>query len=160
MPVPTLDAIVDGWAAERPGSAATLWIGWMDGQRGDVFYGAWSPARDGERGATVLEPRVGRPADLVRDVRLVAGERRLTFVNPGAVRGGAEVLTAFPAAVFETFTTPLAGVAARFARRHPELAVPPHAVRALVHPAAGCRACARAGARARRGRRVGGQCGQ
>ncbi len=57
VPVPTLDAILDGWRAESKLPASGVLVGWMDGQRGDVFYGAWRQSGVGERGEAVVEPR-------------------------------------------------------------------------------------------------------
>lgn len=131
VPVPTLDAILDGWRGESASHGPGLVVVWMDGQRGDVFYGAWRHAAAGERGAVVLEPRVSRPGDLVRDVRGLAGEDRVTFVSPAPVGGRDEVVAAFPRAAFQRFEGPLAAVAAIWAAERPDLAVAPHALRPI-----------------------------
>jgi tRNA threonylcarbamoyladenosine biosynthesis protein TsaB len=131
VPVPTLDAILDGWRADSRLPASGVLVGWMDGQRGDVFYGAWRQSGVGERGEVVVEPRVSRPDDLIRDLRAAASEDRLTFVSPGPVDGRAEVATAFPHADFQLYGGPLAAVAAILAAQHPDRAVAPHALRPI-----------------------------
>ena len=127
VPVPTLEALVDGW---RSHNAAPVCVAWMDGQRGDVFYQAWFDTTAASRGRDAFEARVGRPADLIGDVRAAVGERPVTFVSPGPVRGD-EVSAAFPGAAFVTYTSPLAAVAAAVAVDRPDLAVSPHAVRPI-----------------------------
>jgi ribosomal-protein-alanine N-acetyltransferase len=102
----------------------------MDGQRRDVFYGAWRRPSVGERGEVVLDPRVGRPDDLVRDLQ-ATGEDPVTFVSPERVAGQDEVAAAFPQADFQLYGEPLAAVAAIQAARHPDLAVAPHALRPI-----------------------------
>ena len=128
VPIPTLQALVDGWRSQ---GAAPVCAAWMDGQRGDVFYQAWFDTNLSDRGPAAFEARVGRPADLIGDVRAAAGERPVTFVSPGPVRRGDEVVAAFPDATFVTYANPLAAIAARTALDHPELAVAPHAVRPI-----------------------------
>lgn len=128
VPVPTLEALVDGWRSQ---GSAPVCVAWMDGQRGDVFYQAWLDTSAADRGRPAFDARVGRLADLIGDVRAEAGERPVTFVSPGAVRGGDEVTAAFPGATFATYLEPLAAVAAQTALDHPELAIAPHGVRPI-----------------------------
>ena len=128
VPVPTLEALADGW---RSRSSAAVCVAWMDGQRGDIFYQAWLDTSESNRGPVAVEARVGRPADLIGDVRAAAGERLVTFVAPGSVRGGDEIASAFTGATFVTYGGPLAAVAAQTALEHPERAVSPHAVRPI-----------------------------
>jgi tRNA threonylcarbamoyl adenosine modification protein YeaZ/ribosomal-protein-alanine acetyltransferase len=130
VPVPTLDAILDGWRAGSTPPAHGVLVAWMDGQRGDVFYGAWRHSGVGERGDVVIEPRVSRPDDVIRDL-WAAAEDRVTFVSPGPVDGRAEVAAAFPNADFHLYGGPLAAVAAIHAARHPDRAVAPHALRPI-----------------------------
>jgi ribosomal-protein-alanine N-acetyltransferase len=131
VPVPTLDAILDGWRADSPSPAPGLLVVWMDGQRRDVFYGAWRRPGVGDRGEVVLDPRVSRPDDLVRDVRAAGAEDPVTFVSPAPVAGHDEVAAAFPHADFQLYGGPLAAVAATFAAQRPDLAVAPHALRPI-----------------------------
>ena len=131
VPVPTLEAILDGWHADSMPPASGVVIAWMDGQRSDVFYGAWRSSGIGERGEVVLEPRVSRPDEVIRDLRAAAAGDRVTFVSPGPVDGRAEIAAAFPAAEFQLYGGPLAAVAALQAARHPDRAVAPHALRPI-----------------------------
>lgn len=129
VPVPTLEALIDGWAGDAT-SVGGVGVGWMDGQRGDVFYGAWHLDAHGQRGGVALEPRVGRPGDLVHDVRALQ-DGPIALISPGPVRGGAEVTGALSEAAQHTYAAPLAGVAALRALRRPDLGVMPHAVRPI-----------------------------
>jgi len=131
VPVPTLDAILEGWRAESTSAAPGVLVAWMDGQRRDVFYGAWRHSGVGERGEVVLDPRVSGPDDLIRDLRAAAAEDRITFVSPGPVEGRADVVAAFPTADFQSYGRPLAAVAAMLAAQHPDRAVAPHALRPI-----------------------------
>jgi tRNA threonylcarbamoyl adenosine modification protein YeaZ/ribosomal-protein-alanine acetyltransferase len=131
VPVPTLDAILDGWRAESRSPAPGVLVAWMDGQRRDVFYGAWRHSGVGERGEVVLDPRASRPDDLIRDLRAAAADDRVTFVSPAPVDGRDEVVAAFPDADFQLYGEPLAAVAARLAVQHPDRAVAPHALRPI-----------------------------
>jgi tRNA threonylcarbamoyl adenosine modification protein YeaZ/ribosomal-protein-alanine acetyltransferase len=131
VPVPTLDAILDGWRTNSAPSAPGVVVAWMDGQRRDVFYGAWRQSGVGDRGEVVLDPRASRPDDLIRDLGAVAAEDRVTFVSPGPVEGLTEVAAAFPNADFQLYGGPLAAVAATLAAQHPDRAVAPHALRPI-----------------------------
>jgi ribosomal-protein-alanine N-acetyltransferase len=131
VPVPTLDAILDGWRTNSAPSAPGVVVAWMDGQRRDVFYGAWRQSGVGDRGEVVLDPRASRPDDLIRDLGAVAAEDRVTFVSPGPVEGRTEVAAAFPNADFQLYGGPLAAVAATLAAQHPDRAVAPHALRPI-----------------------------
>jgi ribosomal-protein-alanine N-acetyltransferase len=131
VPVPTLDAILDGWRAESTPPTGGVLVAWMDGQRRDVFYGAWRHSAVGEGADVVLDPRASRPDDLIRDLRAAAVEDRVTFVSPAPVEGRDEVVAAFPDADFRVYGGPLAAVAARLAAEHPDRAVAPHALRPI-----------------------------
>jgi ribosomal-protein-alanine N-acetyltransferase len=131
VPVPTLDAILDGWLAESTSPAPGVVVVWMDGQRRDLFFGAWRQSGAGARGNILLDPQASRPDDLIRSLRATAAEDRVTFVSPAPVEGHDEVVAAFPDADFQLYGGPLAAVAAILAARHPDLAVAPHALRPI-----------------------------
>lgn len=135
-PVPTLDAIAEGWRLAQGEDLAdgTVVTACLDGQRGDVFFGAWavSPRLPIEDAAVAIEPRVGSIEDLTGHLRgLAAMERRvLVGVNLERVERIAGALTPLGIRI-DVGAANLAAVAATIAARRPALAVAPHALRPI-----------------------------
>jgi tRNA threonylcarbamoyladenosine biosynthesis protein TsaB len=137
-PIPTLDAMVEGWRVQqapgpggvKPGTLATV-VACLDGQRGDIFFAAWTMAVEApiERATALVEPSVGSIDDLSR----LIGERGLdpvaVLIDP-TLASRAASLTALGLPV-EEVSTPLADPAARMAARRPEQGTAPHALRPL-----------------------------
>ncbi len=152
-PVPTLEAVAEGWrsgrtivtAAAEPGTRApgreyveyagrdaepAAVIACLDGQRGDVFFAAWKMTRSEpiEDATPIIPPTVGSPEDLVRQVRAeIVGPARIVGVGIGR-HAAALAALALPT---EEIVIPLAEVAARIAARRPDLAGRPHALRPI-----------------------------
>jgi ribosomal-protein-alanine N-acetyltransferase len=145
--VPTLEALVLGWRRAHPSAAAGVDVAWMDGQRGDVFYGAWrrSPTMEAASvagpGEVVIASRVGRPEDLIADVGAIGDESAVTMIDaePGAdpgvdprgARGRDAVHAALTSVHFVNYDGPLALVAALVAAARPDLAASPHALKPI-----------------------------
>lgn len=127
--VPTLEAMALGWARHAAGAPAIV-VACLDGHRGEVFCAAWrvTDPTDIARAELLLAPRVGLPVDLGDDVRRLARHGDVVVVGDGARR----YASAFDeVAAIADVPVPLAGVAARYAADHPDLAVAPHALRPI-----------------------------
>jgi len=137
--VPTLEAMAEGWrlgqgaalgtrhsALDRP----TLIVSCLDGQRGDIFFGAWAlaPNQPVELGGVVIAPSVGRPDDLARAIEPQLADHRVVIVGDG--RRYESLLGSLDLSL-EDLSMTLAEVAARTAVRRPESAIRPHALRPL-----------------------------
>jgi tRNA threonylcarbamoyl adenosine modification protein YeaZ len=129
-PVPTLAAMAEAWRLHHRTSSmhsARIVVTEMDGQRGDVFFGAWEPTADATEMRVLVEASVGRPDDVSRLLRSL-GPRPTTVVSD--TDGDAEWLP-LSHVVTEPMTLTLAEAAVRLAERHPGLAGPPHALRPI-----------------------------
>ena len=85
-PVPTLEAIAEGWrigpGTSEPRNLGTserqVVLACLDGQRGDVFFAAWRVAGDEpiEQAEQLIAPAVGTPDELVASVEqgILGGE--------------------------------------------------------------------------------------
>ncbi len=130
--VPTLLAMVEARRAGAAGWAPKeLVVACLDGQRGEVFFAAWDvragkPLADA---SPVLEPAVGRPANLVRILDELAWRGPGVIVGDGATRYAAELRPTGLA--IEEDEIPLALVAARLAAAGRVAAGAPHALRPL-----------------------------
>jgi tRNA threonylcarbamoyladenosine biosynthesis protein TsaB len=133
-PVPTLDAIAEGWRLRHGAARAggePLVVACLDGQRGEIFFAAWRVRADQplDVAEVAIAPGVGRPAELVARVSAQAGAAGLVVVGVNmAPHHDALAPLGVP---IETVETPLAETAAAIAARRPELAVSPHALRPL-----------------------------
>lgn len=119
--VPTMDAMVRS-LGERVADD-TVVVPCVDGQRGEVFFGAWDAA------AMQIDAAVAKPVDVVAQVRAIAQGRRVHIAGDGAVRYAAEW-----AAAGWTLVTPemtLAEGALRLVVEARVVAGAPHAVRPL-----------------------------
>lgn len=154
VPVPTLEAMAEGWrlkqasgpgpqaqgkptppstVAERPGALGQgpgtfPVLVCLDGQRGDVFFGAWRLSVDEpvEAAPTLIDPSVGSSEELVTRVRRQPW-RPSVVVGIGVDRHAA-ALAALRAPI-EPLQVLLAEIAGSIAARRPELATAPHALR-------------------------------
>jgi tRNA threonylcarbamoyladenosine biosynthesis protein TsaB len=95
----------------------------LDGQRGDIFFAAWRAGQS----EPVIAPSVGRPSDLLEQLRGGRIGDATILVGDGAIRY-AEVFRPLGCPIRDG-DRPLAGVAASVAAARPELAVAPHALR-------------------------------
>jgi len=131
VPVPTLDALAAGLMfSDRP-EPGTVVAACLDGQRGDVFFAAWSINGGGswpDEHAVAVEPGVGSPESFVSHLASLA-DRRIVVVGEAAARAATELARLGAALVPDT--GPLAGIAARLAAASPERAVAPHALRPI-----------------------------
>jgi ribosomal-protein-alanine N-acetyltransferase len=133
VPVPTFDALAAAWVADaRPAPGTVLGL-CLDGQRGDVFFAVLEVDAQaaGRARLTVPSPEVGRPEDAAVAFSRRAAGRDLHLAGNGAVRYQAFFSARVPHTRLGEPSAPLAGEAARLAAAHPELAVPPHALRPL-----------------------------
>jgi tRNA threonylcarbamoyladenosine biosynthesis protein TsaB len=129
-PVPTLEAIAEGWRVashDRLGPAGTVVTACLDGQRGDVFFASWhlSPGQPIEDAAVVIPPSVGSPDELAR----LPGIEASVLVGINMERH-ADVL-ASRGLRLETAPGSLAEIAVTMAARRPGLDVAPHALRPI-----------------------------
>ena len=130
--VPTLEAMAEGWRLGVQGLGTdVVVVSCLDGQRGDLFFAAWAlhVTEPIERATRLIEPSVGTPRDVVRRVGALRHDRTVVMVGTGLARHAA-ALAPLDMPVQEVPTT-LAESAARIARRRPELAAAPHALRPL-----------------------------
>ena len=133
-PVPTLEAMAEGWRlahAQAIAESARIVVASIDGQRGEVFFAAWRVTADTciEHCEQLIGPSVGPPDDVVRAVRACGLD------HPGVIVGidldrHAGTLQQLGRPIVPV-PQPLADVAAGIAARRPELAVAPHALRPL-----------------------------
>jgi tRNA threonylcarbamoyladenosine biosynthesis protein TsaB len=122
--IPTLEAMAEAWYhTEPPVRNGTMVVACLDGQRGDVFFAAWSERR------AIVEASVGRPADLVAQVARPSTGAPIVLIGDGAVRYAAE-WSPLGASIHD-IGTPLAAVAARLAAARAETAAAPHTLRPI-----------------------------
>jgi tRNA threonylcarbamoyl adenosine modification protein YeaZ/ribosomal-protein-alanine acetyltransferase len=124
----TLDVLARGWMTEAaPPHRATV-VACLDGQRGQVFYAAWTfrHPRD-ESPDRLIEASVGLPQEAAEAIRSLNDSARVIVGD-----GGARYASIFaPVAEIVDLHVPMAEVAAREAASHPERAVAPHALRPI-----------------------------
>lgn len=125
--VPTLEAMADG--ADTHGGHAIACC--LDGQRGDVFFAAWTRTPDGRRGGVLVPPAIGRPDDLAAVIGGIADLSPVLVLDEDAARCRNGLTDIHPPITIVSSHTPLAAVAARTAVDRPELATSPHALRPI-----------------------------
>jgi ribosomal-protein-alanine N-acetyltransferase len=130
--VPTLEALADGWAPPAPHETTAVFA-CLDGQRDEVFFGAWAGTLSPMSGNPVLvSPQVGTTAELLRAIAAVPAGLPVAMIGPAGSRIGAAVLEPMrPGVVWVDMPVPLAAVAARTAARQPDRAVRPHALKPI-----------------------------
>jgi tRNA threonylcarbamoyladenosine biosynthesis protein TsaB len=120
-PVPTLDALAEGWRHARATAGSHTVLACLDGMRGEVFTASYR--WDNERMSPLGEPQVSPPG-----MDLASGlERPVAVVGSGAVRY--ETVWANAAAEVTDALEPLAASAARLAALPAWPVVGPHALR-------------------------------
>jgi tRNA threonylcarbamoyladenosine biosynthesis protein TsaB len=129
-PVSTLEAIAEGWrvaAHDRRLAPGTVVTACLDGQRGDIFFAAWSlsAGQPIEQAAVMIPPSVGAADELAR----LPGITSSVLVGLGMERH-ADALASHELRV-EAGPVNLAEVAVMMAARRPELDVAPHALRPI-----------------------------
>jgi tRNA threonylcarbamoyladenosine biosynthesis protein TsaB len=148
VPIPTLEAMAESWRTlngqqttgirhqatdKRPHLGTrepTVVVPCLDGQRGDVFFGAWEMIGDVpvEESREIIAAGVAKPEELVDRLKGIAS-RSLVLVGDGALRHP-EAFVGLGADVWQPPNT-LAEMAARMAARRTASAVSPHALRPL-----------------------------
>src|SRR5688500_9599939 len=136
IPVPTLDAIAEGAAAD-PAAAGLDYIAvWLDGQRREIFASLYvmRPAADGDgaiRPARLMPPQSAAPAFIAREIADLIGDAHAGFAGDGAHRYRADIdtLGLRDARLFPI--RPIAPDLATLAWRRRDSAVVPHAVAAV-----------------------------
>jgi tRNA threonylcarbamoyladenosine biosynthesis protein TsaB len=119
--VPTLDAVVR--SVGDAASAGAVIVPCIDGHRGEVFFGAWP------NGAPAIEASVGRPEDVIAEVRALAGEAPIVVSGDGAAKY-ADVWTTAGWRIVAPLMT-LAEAAVRMAADGRAAVGPPHAARPI-----------------------------
>ncbi len=130
---PALELMADAWLDRHHDERPDVLAACLDGQRGDVFFAAWRPAREGlaEDAGPVVEPSVGRPADLARALEPHVARGRVVIAGDGARRYQEELMAVGTGVSIDDVPAPLAEMAARRALRHPDEGVAPHALRPI-----------------------------
>jgi ribosomal-protein-alanine N-acetyltransferase len=127
VPVPTLEAMAGVWFEAHPDERRTV-VACLDGQRGDVFAGAYAFA--GPSSIHVrLEPSVGTP-DAVA-IPIAGLGPRTVLIGNGASRYSQTFESRLPGIEIADVPGPLAGWAAMQAAGQTASAVPPHALRPI-----------------------------
>jgi len=132
VPVPTLDAIGEGWASQQAsGESEVVLVPCLDGQRGEVFASAHvlAPGAAFADAPTVFDARAVTPERLVDDLVAHGGRRPVVCVGNGAMRYRTHFEERLAGVRIESPAVPLAHVAAARAVRRPELAVRPHTLK-------------------------------
>ena len=103
----------------------------LDGQRGDLFFAAWTMNLDEpiERAAVLVAPSVGSVDDVVRLAAELGIDPLTVLVEPDPARHAAGL--AARGLQVEAISTPLAASAAHMAARRVDQATAPHALRPL-----------------------------
>jgi tRNA threonylcarbamoyl adenosine modification protein YeaZ/ribosomal-protein-alanine acetyltransferase len=132
--VPTLEALAAAWVLTHPEPG--LIVSCLDGQRGEVFAAAFvfDGATPVERLPEALAPIVGTPADIAERLASLANvqqDQRIVIVGDGATRYQPVFANRFAGAVIADTPMTLAAAAGQLARRRPELAGAPHALRPI-----------------------------
>jgi tRNA threonylcarbamoyl adenosine modification protein YeaZ/ribosomal-protein-alanine acetyltransferase len=125
--VPTLEALCHAARANGTPAAAIL-VPCVDGQRGEVFFAAVDPASGG---AAWIEPRAGKPEDLIEAVQELGREGPAWLIGDGARRYESVFRNGLPGASVADSPMPLAQAAAAIAAARPDDAVAPHALRPI-----------------------------
>jgi len=129
--VPTLGAMAGTWFDAHPDDPRQV-IACLDGQRGDVFVGAYGRADAADRAtpAIVSEPRVGAAADMAGFMLALAETPPGAVLIGSGARRYADIYGArLPGVEIADVPRPLAEWAAAYAAAHTDLAVAPHALR-------------------------------
>lgn len=135
IPVPTLDAIAEGAAADPAARGLEYVAVWLDGQRREVFAALYAlRKRDGEEGdappapALLMPPQSGAPAFIAGEIADLIGDAHAGFAGDGAHRYHADIekLGLRESRIFPI--APIAPHLARLAYRRRDTAVLPHAV--------------------------------
>jgi tRNA threonylcarbamoyl adenosine modification protein YeaZ/ribosomal-protein-alanine acetyltransferase len=133
IPVPTLDAVAEGWLSRAPADGASMTLApCVDGQRGEVYVSAFEGTAGTplEEWRSVIAPEAMRPEQAAARLSALR-THRLAIVGDGAVAYERTFRSAVPDAAVEPFGGPLALGAVRLAARRTGDAVAPHAVRPL-----------------------------
>jgi tRNA threonylcarbamoyladenosine biosynthesis protein TsaB len=125
IPVPTLDAIAAGGAAEPLAAGLEYIAVWLDAQRGEV-YGALYALRDEPR--LLMPPQVGTPEAIARETAGLIGSAHAAFAGDGAHRYHASFETLGIGDARLLPVRPIAPHLARLAARRVADAVAPHAL--------------------------------
>src|SRR5688500_4082800 len=133
IPVPTLDAIAEGAAAD-PAAAGLDYIAvWLDGQRREIFAALYAMRRTGDEAsapapALLMPPQSAAPSFIAAEIADLIGDAHAGFAGDGAHRYRTEIETL---GLRETRLFPVTAIAphlARLAWRRRDAAVLPHAV--------------------------------
>ncbi|HUF25266.1 MAG TPA: tRNA (adenosine(37)-N6)-threonylcarbamoyltransferase complex dimerization subunit type 1 TsaB [Vicinamibacterales bacterium] len=137
IPVPTLDAIAEGAAAE-PGAEGLEYIAvWLDGQRREIFAALYALRRRGEEGsgpvapALLMPPQSAAPAFIAAEIADLIGDAHAGFAGDGAHRYKAAIDTLGLREARLFSVKPIAPDLGRLADRRRDTAVRPHAVAAV-----------------------------
>jgi tRNA threonylcarbamoyl adenosine modification protein YeaZ/ribosomal-protein-alanine acetyltransferase len=130
--VPTLETLADGWTPPAPHETTAVFA-CLDGQRDEVFFGAWAGRESPMSGNPVLvPPQVGTTAELLRAIAAVPAGLPVVLIGPAGSRIAAAVVEPMrQGVVWVDMPVPLAAMAARTAARQPDRAVRPHALRPI-----------------------------
>lgn len=137
IPVPTLDAIAEGAAAE-PGAEGLEYIAvWLDGQRREIFAALYALRRREEEGsgpavpALLMPPQSAAPTFIAAEIADLIGDAHAGFAGDGAHRYKAVIDTLGLREARLLSVKPIAPELGRLAERRRDSAVPPHAVAAV-----------------------------
>lgn len=125
IPIPTLDAIAAGAAAD-PGAGALDYISvWLDGQRGEIFAALYALRGDPR---LLMPPQAGRPDAIALEIADLVGAAHAGFAGDGAHRYHAAFETLGIGDARLLPVTPIAPHLARLAFVRADTAVRPHAI--------------------------------
>jgi tRNA threonylcarbamoyladenosine biosynthesis protein TsaB len=125
IPIPTLDAIAAGAAAEPAAAGIEYIAAWLDAQRKEI-YGALYAVRDEPR--LLMPPQVGTPAVIAAEMAGLIGSAHAAFAGDGAHRYHASFETLGLGDARLLPMRPIAPDLARLAARRVADAVAPHAL--------------------------------
>lgn len=137
IPVPTLDAIAEGAAAEPEAQGLEYIAVWLDGQRREIFAALYALRRRGEEGsgpvvpALLMPPQSAAPAFIAAEIADLIGDAHAGFAGDGAhrYRSTIDALGLRETCLFSV--RPIAPDLGRLADRRRGTAVQPHAVAAV-----------------------------
>jgi len=125
VPIPTLDAIAAGAAAERQAAGLEHLVVWLDAGRREVFAAVYAMR---EEPRLLMPPQVGTPEVIGREVADLVGTSHTGFAGDGAHRYHASFETLGIGDARLLPIRPIAPHLARLAARRADQAVAPHAV--------------------------------
>lgn len=137
IPVPTLDAIADGAAADPASQGLDYIAVWLDGQRREIFAALYAlRAGTAENGdarvpGLLMAPQSAAPSFVAAEIADLVGDARVGFIGDGAERYHTDFETL---GLHEARSLPASAIAphlARVAWRLRDSAVLPHAVAAV-----------------------------